>query len=109
MELIDRHEELARLVRTTKVDDGQLVVVWGRRRVGKTRLLLEWCRKRGVYWVADTSAATLQIRNFAETLAAKLPGFADVDYRDWAPCTRRKVSRLSRSDRHTLLGACRAV
>ena len=89
MDLIDRQEELARLVRTAKVDDGQLVVVWGRRRVGKTRLLLEWCRKRGVYWVADTSAASLQIRNFAETVATKLPGFADVDYRDWGTLLTR--------------------
>ncbi len=72
------------------------MVVWGRRRVGKTRLLVEWCRKQGLYWVADTSAAPLQMRNFAETVAEKLPGFADVDYRDWATLLRR-LAREARS------------
>jgi len=84
VELIDRRDELARLVRLAKDPEGGLAVLWGRRRVGKTRLLLEWCRTDGLYWVADGSAAQLQLRNFAETVATKLPGFADVDYRDWA-------------------------
>jgi len=84
-----RDDELRRLERAARAGDGALVVVWGRRRVGKTRLLVEWCRKGGVYWVADTSAAPLQLRNFAETVAGQLPGFADVDYRDWATLLRR--------------------
>lgn len=89
MEFIDRHDELSRLERASSSTEGGLVVLWGRRRVGKTRLLVEWCRKKGLYWVADTSAASLQLRNFAETVATKLPGFADVDYRDWATLLRR--------------------
>src|SRR5688572_7549820 len=89
MDFIDRHDELQRLARAARAREGGLVVLWGRRRVGKTRLLVEWCRKEGLYWVADTSAAPLQLRNFAETVAAKLPGFADVDYRDWATLLRR--------------------
>lgn len=92
MDFLDRRRELARLSLAEKSRVGGLLVVWGRRRVGKTRLLLEWCRDRGVYWVADTSAAPLQIRNFAETVAIKLPGFADVEYRDWASL----LSRLAR-------------
>lgn len=84
-----RDDELRRLERAARAGEGALVVVWGRRRVGKTRLLVEWCRKGGVYWVADTSAAPLQLRNFAETVAGQLPGFADVDYRDWATLLRR--------------------
>lgn len=72
---------------------GGFAVVSGRRRVGKTRLLVEWVRRHGgVYTVADQSAAHVQRRYFAEALAARLPGFADVDYRDW----RSLFSRLSR-------------
>jgi uncharacterized protein len=95
VELIDRREELDRLRRLEQDPEGGLVVLWGRRRVGKTRLLLEWCRARGVYWVADASAASLQLRNFAETVATKLPGFADVDYSDWASL----LTRLARECR----------
>ena len=70
MEFIDRQDELQRL-RRAGAREGGLVVLWGRRRVGKTRLLVEWCGQEGLYWVADTSAAPLQIRNFAETVAAR--------------------------------------
>lgn len=85
MDFIDRDAEMTRLDRLERSRDGGLAVVVGRRRVGKTRLLLEWVRAHGgVYWVADESAASIQRRNLAETLAARLPGFAEVEYRDWA-------------------------
>ena len=89
MKLIDRQAELARLQSTTKSREGALVVLWGRRRVGKTRLLLEWCRNQGIYWVADASAAALQRQNLAEVIASRFAGFGDVDYRDWGSLLSR--------------------
>jgi AAA+ ATPase superfamily predicted ATPase len=97
VDFIDRTEELRRLERVAAGRDGSLVVLWGRRRVGKTRLLLEWVRAHGgLYWVADTSAAPLQRRNLAETLQSRLPGFGEVEYPDWGTL----LSRLAREARH---------
>ncbi|MFM8454110.1 MAG: hypothetical protein ACKOAD_03905 [Gammaproteobacteria bacterium] len=77
------------------------MVIWGRRRVGKTRLLLEWLEqfslkharnsqniqnaleKSGLYWVADESSASLQRRYFAMALAQYLPSFDEIEYPDW--------------------------
>jgi uncharacterized protein len=71
---------------------GGLAVVWGRRRIGKTRLLLEWVeRAGGVYTVADQSAPHLQRAYFARAISQALPGFADVTYPDW----ERLLSRLA--------------
>ncbi len=71
---------------------GGLAVVWGRRRIGKTRLLLEWCaRAGGVYTVADQSAPDLQRAYLARAISQVLPGFADVTYPDW----ERLLSRLA--------------
>lgn len=71
---------------------GGLAVVWGRRRIGKTRLLLEWCeRGRGVYTVADQSAPETQRAYFARAIAEALPGFGEVGYPDW----ERLLSRLA--------------
>lgn len=69
-----------------------LVVVWGRRRIGKTRLLVEWCeREGGVYTVADQSSADVQRAYLARALADVFPGFADVSYPDW----ERLFARIS--------------
>jgi AAA+ ATPase superfamily predicted ATPase len=90
MDFVDRVEELGRLQAVTRGRESALVVVWGRRRVGKTRLLLEWVRASGgVYWVADESAAPIQRRNLAETMEVRLPGFGQVDYRDWGTLLAR--------------------
>ncbi len=58
--------------------------MWGRRRIGKTRLLLEWVKRSGgLYWVADESAASIQRASLAEALATRLAGFGQVDYPSW--------------------------
>jgi len=92
MRFLDRDEELSRLDRLARRPGGGLAVVYGRRRVGKTRLLLQWCeRNDGLYTVADQSSADIQRRYFAQVAARRLPGFADVDYPDW----RSLLARLS--------------
>ena len=69
--------------------EGGLAVIWGRRRVGKTRLLLEWCRPRqGLYTVADQSAEPVQRRVLAQAAASVLPGFDEVEYPDWRALLR---------------------
>ena len=90
MEFINRKLELSRLDRVANQLDGGVIVLWGRRRVGKTRLLLEWTKKhKGIYYTADESAASLQIKYFAAALEPVLPGFASVDYPDWQVFLKR--------------------
>ena len=56
----------------------------GRRRVGKTRLLVEWNRRHnGLYTVADQSAPEIQRRYFCEALASRFPVFQEATFRDW--------------------------
>ena len=96
MDFLDRENEMARLDRLAKSREGGLAVLYGRRRIGKTRLLLEWsARHGGLYTVADQSSAEIQRRYLAEAVAERLPGFADVEYRDW----RGFFSRLAREAR----------
>lgn len=90
MRFLDRTDELARLRQVTGRGEGGLVVVYGRRRIGKTRLLLEWSNQvDGLYTVADQSAGEIQRHYFAEAVATRLPGFADVAYRDWSALLER--------------------
>lgn len=91
MEFLDRNDEMRRLDSALRVD-GAFAVIWGRRRVGKSRLLLEWCHRHdGLYTVADQSAPAVQRRYLAAAAAERFPGFDDVDYPDW----RTFLSRLA--------------
>lgn len=93
MLFVDRLEEMARLDRLQAAGEGGLAVVYGRRRIGKTRLLLDWSsRHGGLYTVADQSSAEIQRRYFAEAVAERLPGFAEAEYPDW----RALLGRLAR-------------
>jgi len=84
MLFIDRIDELRRLESVSRAREGGLAVIYGRRRLGKTRLLLEWTRRRkGVYFVADQSSPAVQRRYLAKALAARLPAFDAVEYPDW--------------------------
>lgn len=94
MLFIDREEELGRLEALRSA--GGLAVLHGRRRIGKTRLLVEWCdRSGGLYTVSDQSAPEVQRRYFAEEIARRFPGFAEVEYPDW----RSLLDRLAREAR----------
>jgi len=84
MKFVNRKKELQRLKNTDSSPSASVAVIWGRRRMGKTRLLLKWIDQRsGVYYAAVESAASIQRKYFALALEDALPGFADVDYPDW--------------------------
>lgn len=62
---VDRHDELIFLNRTLTQRRSHLILLYGRRRVGKTRLLLHWAEQGDVpyvYWSAEKEPAVLQRR-----------------------------------------------
>lgn len=84
MHFLNRTEELKRLEAVSRMKRGAFVVVYGRRRIGKTRLLLEWAAGTpSCYYVADQSTETVQRFYFAIAVNSVFPGFSDVEYPDW--------------------------
>ena len=101
MNFIDRKKEMARLERLIFERRGGFAVIWGRRRIGKSELLKEWCLKfNGIYTVADQSLATLQRSSFALALAERFPGFADVIYPTWKSLFEALTNRAIAEDWH---------
>lgn len=97
MQFLDRTEEMRRLDRALG-GDGGFAVIWGRRRVGKSRLLIEWSRRRnGLYTVADASAPPVQRRYLALAVSARFSGFADVEYPDWRAFFERLAAEAART------------
>ncbi len=82
---VDRQPELAFLtgvVERQRPGPAQLILLYGRRRVGKTSLLRHWSAQAGlptVYWTAEREPAALQRRKlYAAVLdmpAAQAPAF----------------------------------
>jgi len=84
LRFLDRGEELMRLRRLVAERRRGFGVLYGRRRCGKSRLLLEALPTgRSVYYVADDRESPLQRAALATELARLLPGFDRVTYPDW--------------------------
>ena len=70
MKFINREKELELLQYEYQKKDSSLVVIFGRRRTGKTTLINQFIRgKRSLYFFADTQNEKGQIRRFQEQLS----------------------------------------
>jgi uncharacterized protein len=86
----DRKRELKLLDEIFARSGGQLFVLYGRRRVGKTALLTHWLddrQHRTLYWTADRTSAAAQLRSFSSAVQSYLnpdqPTTADFTYSTW--------------------------
>lgn len=71
MTFFDRRDELDALGTALASDEPELVVVYGRRRVGKTALITEFCAKHDhIYYLAAQEAEARQRTKFVERIAA---------------------------------------
>ena len=65
---IDRHQELAALERMFHSEVAEFFVLYGRRRVGKTELLTQFCKgKRSIYFLASQLKERDHLRHLTET------------------------------------------
>lgn len=84
MKFVDRIDEQRRLHDALHGDHpSALVVVYGRRRLGKSTLIKKVLRDDDVYFMADNSEAVQQRRLLAKALSYHLAGFDKVEYPDW--------------------------
>ena len=79
----NRDDETGRLDRFLKATGGGLVVIYGRRRCGKSTLLQRVLTPPHIYLQADQRETPLQLETLAAALARQLPDFDQVKYRTW--------------------------
>ncbi|MCP5096939.1 MAG: ATP-binding protein [Chloroflexi bacterium] len=68
---IGRKEELDVIKQIWDSPQAALLILYGRRRVGKTRLLTHWMQAHedsGLYWMAPATSALDQLRSFSQAL-----------------------------------------
>ncbi len=71
MSFVSREMELALLDNLYQRAGAQFLILYGRRRIGKTALVTQWgggVQTPYLYWMASQTSATNQLRNFSQTL-----------------------------------------
>jgi hypothetical protein len=68
---IGRERELKLLQRLWQSQKAELLILYGRQKVGNTRLLTRWLeidRPRALFWVGELTSAYDQLRSFSQAL-----------------------------------------
>lgn len=102
---IGRSQELSLLDQLWEAPGAQFLVLYGRRRIGKTALLAHWIEHTGhraLYWVATPSSPLTQLRSFSQAVynAANPDALApdDFTYTTWEQAWR-EVANLAKTER----------
>lgn len=97
---IGRSRELNVLNRLYQSSKAEFLILYGRRRIGKTRLITHWMetvRPRAFFWVAEPTSSVDQLRSFSQALfrfeSPNSQPPQDMSYGDW----RTAFETLARS------------
>lgn len=110
-EFIGRKRELNLLTRLNEREGAQFLILYGRRRIGKTRLIQHWANTREdsqpvLYWMATQTSTTRQLRSFSQTLLrfsnpqSHIP--PDFSYQSWETALMQ-VAQLAQQERFILI------
>jgi AAA+ ATPase superfamily predicted ATPase len=83
MIFVNRTEEQARIRKILAVDKVGFIVIYGRRRCGKSTLLKHIITENDIYFMADQTETVQQIRLMSQAIATHFEGFDLVKYPSW--------------------------
>ena len=103
LRFVDRTEELESLEQLWRSGNHAFVIVYGRRRVGKTRLLQEFTNEKdGLFHVAADTSRVAQLTEFQYALGAKDPTLARAPFTTWHELFRYLAKTLDPEERSYL-------
>jgi len=80
---LNRQKEIERIEQALQRENSQLIVIYGRRRCGKSTLLQHILPPETIYFLSDLREKPLQISAFAKQVEKVVPGFSKPVYPDW--------------------------
>ncbi len=84
MKFVNREHELSLLTDIYSRDESQMLILYGRRRIGKTALITQWLNEHipqdAMYWVAHKSSSDMLLEKFSRVVKPHLPNIS-VDFR----------------------------
>lgn len=95
MAFYNRENEIRRLKRALSSPTAKLVVLYGRRRCGKTTLINQILSKNDIYFMASQSDEAIQRTELANIIAEQVDGFDQVIYPNWEALFSNLNQRLN--------------
>ena len=92
MPFLDRYNEKSRLIKALSSRKPILVIIYGRRRCGKSTLIRQTLGKGDVYFMAQLADESVQRIHMAQAIAEKVNGFEKVVYPDWESLFRNLIN-----------------
>lgn len=83
LNFLNRTREIAKLKRALNSSEPAFVVMYGRRRCGKSTLLQHIAREKDIYYLADQQEVPLQIKSLSCEISRHISGFDQVTYPSW--------------------------
>lgn len=83
LNFLNRKKEIEKLDRALCSPEPAFVVLYGRRRCGKSTLLQHVARKTDIYFLADQQETPLQMQSLAREIGRTVSGFGQVSYPSW--------------------------
>ncbi len=80
---VNRNNEMDRLDRALSSRQATLIVIYGRRRCGKSTLMRRLLSDKDIYFTADLRESALQREALAKSIDQVVPGFSSVTYPGW--------------------------
>lgn len=111
MDFFGRNQELSLLDKLHQRDGAQLLILYGRRRIGKTSLIERWTQtslgeRDYLYWMATQTSVTNQLRDFSQAILRfiepETPISPSFSYQSWETAFAR-VAQLSAERRFVLI------
>lgn len=94
-DFLNRKNEQKRLNRCFRSDENYLVVIYGRRRCGKSTLLQHIINDESIYYLANQSNVNLQLESIAFEISNKVSAFQEVNYPNWDSLITNLNNRLT--------------
>jgi AAA+ ATPase superfamily predicted ATPase len=101
---IGRSSELRELTRLYQSQKAELMILYGRRRIGKTRLITHWMEStqpRAFFWIAEPTSSMDQLRSFSQSIfcfETQTQPPMDMTYGDWRTAFEA-LARLAEKER----------
>ncbi|MBN1666307.1 MAG: ATP-binding protein [Anaerolineales bacterium] len=105
---VGREREIKILQKEWASDRARMLILYGRRRIGKTRLVTHWIetgQPRALYWVAEPTSSKEQLRAFSQALfsfESSSPAPNDFSYSTWGQAFEQ-VARMAKNERLALI------